>query len=127
MATARREVIWTQRAREALDEAATYIAQSSPQAAVDLVDRALDAADSLSTLSDRGDIVPELDDPTLREIFVGSYRLLYEVAPSHITVLGFIHGARDFNRWWLARVETDDYRRSNMRLVVHSRSGTGDR
>jgi plasmid stabilization system protein ParE len=67
---------------------------------VNLVERALDAAESLSTLSERGRIVPELDDPTVREIFVYRYRLVYEVAPSQVTVLGFLHGARDFNRWW---------------------------
>lgn len=100
MATHRREVIWTQRARDALDEAAAFVAEDSPEAAVNLVERALDAAESLSTLSERGRIVPELDDPTVREIFVYRYRLVYEVAPSQITVLGFLHGARDFNRWW---------------------------
>ena len=100
MATQRREVIWTKRARDALDEAAAYVAQDSPETAVDLVERALDAAESLDTLSERGHIVPELDIPTVREIFVYKYRLVYEVAPSEITVLGFLHGARDFNRWW---------------------------
>jgi len=59
MATRRREVIWTQRARDALDEAAAYVAEDSPEAAVNLVERALDAAESLSTLSERGRIVPE--------------------------------------------------------------------
>lgn len=44
MATQRREVIWTLRARDALDEAAAHIAQDSHEAAVDLVERALDAA-----------------------------------------------------------------------------------
>ncbi|OGQ78983.1 MAG: hypothetical protein A3F90_07020 [Deltaproteobacteria bacterium RIFCSPLOWO2_12_FULL_60_19] len=100
MATQRREVIWTRRARDALDEAAAYVAQDSPERAVDLIERALDAAESLDTLSERGRIVPELDNPTVREILVQKYRLLYEVAASQITVLGFLHGARDFNRWW---------------------------
>lgn len=100
MATHRREVIWTQRARDALDQAAAYVAEDSPEAAVNLVERALDAAESLSTLSERGRIVPELNDPTVRESFVYKYRLVYEVVPSQVTVLGFIHGARDFNRWW---------------------------
>lgn len=100
MATHRREVIWTQRARDTLDEAAAYIAEDSPEAAVNLVERALDATESLSTLSERGHIVPELNDSTVREILVYKYRLLYEVAPAQVTVLGFIHEARDFNRWW---------------------------
>ena len=99
MATRRRAVIWTKRARDALDDAAAYIAEDSPDAAIDLVMRALDAADSLTTLSERGHIVPELGDQKVREIFVFKYRLLYEVAPSQVIVLGFIHGARDFNRW----------------------------
>jgi plasmid stabilization system protein ParE len=98
MATRRREVIWTQRARDALDEAAAYVAQDAPAAAMNLGERALDAAESLSTLSERGRIVPELDDPPVREIFVYRYRLVYEVGASQVTVLGFIHGARDFNR-----------------------------
>ena len=51
MATHRREVIWTQRARDALDEAAAYVAEDSPEATVNLVERALDAAESLSTFS----------------------------------------------------------------------------
>ncbi len=68
MATQRREVIWTLRARDALDEAAAYVAQDSPETAVDLVERALDAADSLDTLSElrpsRGTICKE--GPSLR-------------------------------------------------------------
>ena len=70
MATRRREVIWTRRARDALDEAATYIAENSPEAGLNLIERALDAAESLSTLSERGHIVAGLNDPTLREILV---------------------------------------------------------
>ncbi len=50
-------MIWTLRARDALDEAAAYVAQDSPETAVDLVERALDAADSLDALSERGNIV----------------------------------------------------------------------
>ena len=72
MATQRREVIWTLRARDALDEAATHIAQDSTEAAVDLVERALDAAESLDTLSERGHIVPQLEIPTVREVFITS-------------------------------------------------------
>ncbi len=68
MATQRREVIWTLRARDALDEAAAHIALDSPNSAVDLVESALEAAESLDTLSERGHIVPELEIPTVREV-----------------------------------------------------------
>ena len=100
MATQRREVIWTLRARDALDEAAAHIGQDSHEAAVDLVEGALDATESLDTLSERGHIVPELEIPAVREVFIDKYRLIYEVTPSQVTVIGFLHGARDFNQWW---------------------------
>lgn len=100
MATQRREVVWSWRARDGLDEAVAYIARDSLQRAVDLLERALNIAESLDQFTERGRIVPELDDPYVRELFVYRYRLVYEVSDSRATILGFLHGARDFNRWW---------------------------
>ena len=50
-------------------------------------------------LSERGRIVPELEDPSIREVFIGNYRLLYEVAPAEVSILAILHGARDFAKW----------------------------
>lgn len=100
MATRRREVIWSQRASDGLDEAVAYIAKDSPQGALGLLERALNTAGSLDQFTERGRIVPEIDDPTVRELFVYRYRLVYEVSDLRVTILGFLHGARDFNRWW---------------------------
>ena len=100
MATQRREVIWSRRARDGLDEAVAYIAKDSPERARDFLERALNTAESLDQFTERGRIVPELDDPDVRELFVYRYRLVYEVSDSRATILGFLHGARDFNRWW---------------------------
>ena len=36
---------------------------------------------------------------TPREVFVYSYRILYEVLPGEVQILAFLHGARDFDRW----------------------------
>jgi plasmid stabilization system protein ParE len=99
MAGESRRVTWTAEALSALDEALSYIAQESPQGASLLAEQALKAADSLATLSQRGRVVPEQDEPTIREVFVGRYRLLYEVTESEVIVLTFLHGARDFARW----------------------------
>ena len=81
-----------------LDDAVAYIARDSRPAAERLLMRALDAASSLDTLSERGRVVPELDQPSVRELFVQRYRLLYEVTPSEVHILAFIHGARDLTR-----------------------------
>jgi toxin ParE1/3/4 len=59
----------------------------------------LGVAENLSTLSERGRIVPEIPDRTLREVFIRQYRLLYRVEDARVVVVGFLHGARDFATW----------------------------
>jgi hypothetical protein len=63
--TGPRDVIWAPSAYADLDQA---LAQREDPAT--LLDAVLVAAESLSTLSDRGRLVPELDDAVTREIFV---------------------------------------------------------
>lgn len=99
MAARVREVVWTESARDALDEITTYIAQDSREAAVRVLTAALESAASLSSLSGRGRMVPELANPVIREIFVFRYRLMYRVEDERIVVLAFVHGARDFATW----------------------------
>jgi len=99
MAPRGRRVVWAYRAREALDETVGYVAAQSPQAATALLTRILDAAGSLAELGERGRIVPELDDPILRELLVDPYRLLYEVHSDHVRVVGLLHQRREFERW----------------------------
>jgi toxin ParE1/3/4 len=81
-----------------LDEAVAYVAQDSRDAAVDLLLDALDAADSLATMAERGRLVPELAHPELRELLVQRYRLVYRVKADHVELIAFVHGARDFAR-----------------------------
>ena len=99
MARRKRRVVWTDEARRALDEALEYIAQESPDGARAVLEQALAAASGLATLSERGRVVPEVQDPALREVFVFRYRLLYEVAPAEVRILTLLHGARDFAKW----------------------------
>ncbi len=42
-------------------------------------------------------MVSELDEPRIRELFVDSFRLIYQVAPTEVFVLAFVHGARDLD------------------------------
>ncbi|MEN8150903.1 MAG: type II toxin-antitoxin system RelE/ParE family toxin [Planctomycetota bacterium] len=100
MAGRSRRVVWSERARDGLDDALGYIAEDSPTAAGKVLDVALRTASSLSDLSERGRIVPELQQTDIREVFVFSYRMLYEVTDSEVRILAFLHGARDFAGWW---------------------------
>ncbi len=103
MADRTRQVVWTEAARNDLDSVLEYIAEDSPQAAANLLDHFLRAAESLARLCERGRVVPELDDPAIRETFVHSYRILYEVADAEVRIVGVLHGARDFDRWLRGR------------------------
>ena len=99
MAPRHRAVVWAESARTALDEVVTYVAQTSRDGAVRVLEWALDAADSLETLADRGRMVPELGDPAIRELFVYRYRMMYRVLDDRVVIEAFLHGARDLPRW----------------------------
>jgi plasmid stabilization system protein ParE len=73
-----RRVAWTDTAWRDLKYVADYIAEDSPGYAAALVRRIRDQARSLEELSERGRIVPELDQPAVRELVVGSYRLIWD-------------------------------------------------
>lgn len=94
-----RIVLWTESARSDLDEAIAYVGRRSPVAAFRLLNDILERASSLNMLSERGRIIPELNDTSLREVIVGNYRLMYRLSPGEISIVAFLHGARDFATW----------------------------
>jgi len=90
-------VRWTEPAENAVERQAAYIAQDSPQYAAVLVREARDAGRSLRQFPKRGRVVPEENDPNLRELIVAkSYRLLYKVIEEQrkVQIVAFVHGAR---------------------------------
>ena len=95
-----RKVTWTESAWTDLEEVAEYIAKDSPHYAGAFVREVRDAARSLTDLAERGRLVPEFNDPSIRELFVRSYRLIYQVTGQTIYIVGFIHGARDLWALW---------------------------
>lgn len=94
-----REVVWAESGQLALDPANADVFNNSPDGAQRVLARALDVAGSLATLSDRGRVVPEVGDVTLRELFVYRYRLLYRVRDERVVIVAFRHRARDFENW----------------------------
>jgi plasmid stabilization system protein ParE len=94
-------VRWTEPASRNLKRQADYIAQDSQRYADALIREARDAARSLRQFPNRGRVVPEEHDPTIRELFVfHSYRMLYRVVASdrEVQILAFVHGARDLEK-----------------------------
>lgn len=86
---------WTEYAVHDLEKIQDYIARDSDYYAVDFIDRIFRAADSLDEKPNRGRIVPEADDPSIRELLFYHYRIMYRVGEDAITILAIVHGSRD--------------------------------
>jgi toxin ParE1/3/4 len=95
-----RQVAWAETAWRDLERIADYIAEDSPGYAAAFVRRVRDSARSLEEMAERGRVVPELEESAVRELIVGSYRLIYEIEAADVYVLGLIHGARDLAALW---------------------------
>lgn len=81
-----------------LERIVAYIAPHDPGAAERLGNHLLDAALSLSTLPERGRVVPEFHQAELREVIFRSYRIIYRVnmAGGRVEIVRFWHAARGF-------------------------------
>jgi hypothetical protein len=44
--------------------------------------------------------VPELSNPSIHELFINDYCLIYRIEESRVDVLGLIHGRRDLKTLW---------------------------
>lgn len=71
-----REVTWTESASEDLTEIAGYISKDSEFYAATVVRELIAAARSLSILGERGRVVREYREPTIRQLLVRDYRVV---------------------------------------------------
>ena len=101
-------VRWTSPAWNDVEAEARFIARDSPRYALVLQREAQAAAGSLRRFARRGRIIPERNDERLRELFVGSYRLMYKiVSDEEVHVIAFLHGARDLDLFMESRPGRD--------------------
>jgi len=89
-------VRWTDPAKLDLRDIHDYIARDSKYYAQKVSQDIVDKSEKLNLFPEVGRIVPETDDPNVREIFIYSYRLIYGVLPNSVQVLALIHGKREF-------------------------------
>ncbi len=87
-------VIWSQEALDDIDSIAEYISRDSRYHAQQVVEKFFELGDSLNEQPESGRVVPELRDPHVRERFIYSYRLIYDLKDNGIHILGVIHGKR---------------------------------
>ena len=88
------DVIWTDRAQLRLDEIYAYIAEDQPQRAKEWVGRLIERGDAVSSQPWAGRKVPEYEEDTIREVFLGDYRVIYEITSTTIYILTVRHGSQ---------------------------------
>ena len=88
------EVRWTPQAADDLEAIAELIAQDSPNYSSLFVMDVLAAVAQVAGFPHSGRIVPEAQDPSLREIVLGNYRIIYRVRRELVEILTVYHGAR---------------------------------
>ncbi len=89
-------VKWTLPAKKDLRKIHDYIAEDSKFYAKRVVENIVEKTEQLTDQPEIGRVVPELNDPSVRELIVYSYRLVYMVKDHHVEILAVIHGKSDF-------------------------------
>lgn len=90
------KVILTPQSLDDLEKIVAFIARDSRERAHTFGNELIDHSLSAATFPERGRIVPEIGDPSVRELIYRPYRIIYEIFPSEqaIYVLRFWHAAR---------------------------------
>jgi len=73
------KLIWSPSARFDLKDIATFIAEGSLSAAERFVRNVFQAVERLADFPESGRIVPEFDDPTIREVIRKPCRIVYRI------------------------------------------------
>ena len=89
------EINWTKQAVQDIDKIAEFIAKDSDHYAKIQVQRFFNSVKILERQPRSGKIVPEKQDPLIRELLIGSYRIIYKILSStKIDVLTVHHNKR---------------------------------
>jgi toxin ParE1/3/4 len=89
-------VIWSKPAKQDLRKIHDHIASDSRFYAKKVVQNIIEKSENMKDFPLIGRMVPELEDPDIRELMVYSYRLIYKVSADTIEILTLIHGKQDF-------------------------------
>jgi len=73
------EIVWTESALNDLDVIGEYIAKDSVRYAELTVAKLFESPDILETHPLAGKMVPELQNEAIRQLIIGSYRIIYQV------------------------------------------------
>ena len=88
------KVIWTEESLEKLSAIEEFIGTDSPERAETFVDYLIMQGESISENPKIGRIVPEIQNPDIREIIVKKYRIVYKISEKNVEILTVFEGHR---------------------------------
>ena len=88
------EIEWSSKAENDLNEIIDYIAQDSLEYALSFYEQIREKVENLAKFPKIGRKVPELDDPKIRELILGNYRIIYRLLEEKVQVVRIFHGSR---------------------------------
>jgi toxin ParE1/3/4 len=90
------KLIWSLSARDDLRDLVRYIAKDNPERSAGFGFEIIRKAEMVRDFPEMGRIVPEKGDPSIREIIVRPYRVIYRVShdPQLIEFVRIWHSAR---------------------------------
>lgn len=89
-------VIWSDPAKDDLKKIHEYIKKDSEFYAIKVTQQFIEESDNLEEFPKMGRVVPEIEDENIREVFLYSYRIIYQISSEKIEILAIIHGRQDF-------------------------------
>ncbi len=91
------KALWTDSALAQLQTIHDYLAQTSPEYALRIIDRLTKRSIQISQFPFSGRMVPEYELNEVREVIEGPYRIIYLVDPEaqRVEVLAVIHSSRE--------------------------------
>ena len=92
------ELKWTEQALSDVEAIAIYIARDSTFYAQAFAQKIFDTVQQLEIFPESGRMVPELNQQNIREIVIGSYRVIYRVKNNYVEILTVYHSSRLLNK-----------------------------
>jgi addiction module RelE/StbE family toxin len=88
------KLTWSLEAKADLKGIKRFISRDAPKRAREFIRRLKAHAKRLEAFPESGQAVEELQNPSIREIVFGNYRIIYLLTAKKIEVLTVCHGAR---------------------------------
>jgi toxin ParE1/3/4 len=89
---------WSPRAASHLEQICEYISRDSKTYALISAERVLSIVESIASFPQIGRVVPEYNDPSLRERIYGNYRIVYRLKDHIVEIAAICHGAQPLEK-----------------------------